>query len=97
VIDVTEGEKDDENERGPSLSLDDRAVALFTRWSKEQREGRRNKITVTALAAELKTNRTQLYDRKTCPTFVILWASYREKIRPGSKGRRKARPFRDDD
>jgi hypothetical protein len=76
--------------------LDDQAVALFTHWHREQREGRRGTISLTALAATLGVHRRTLYRQELCPLFVSLWGPYREKEKPSSKGRRKGRPERKD-
>jgi hypothetical protein len=59
-----------------SLTLDDRAVALLTRWMKDGRSG----VSKRALARELGCHHSSLKD---CPTFSELWNSYKRKITPG--------------
>jgi hypothetical protein len=58
------------------LTLDDRAVALLTRWLKE----RRPKISKRSLATALGCHHSSLDD---CPTFQQLWETSKESPREG--------------
>jgi hypothetical protein len=73
------------------LSLDDRAVVLFTRWSRQEVEGKRGRITLAELAGELGCHRGTLYDVNTCPALRNLWKGYRSKQLPRSQGRHTPR------
>jgi hypothetical protein len=66
------------NERPPAdpLTLDDRAVALLTRWLKEPRP----KMSKRALAKDLGCHHSSL---ETCPTFLRLWETSRGQIKHG--------------
>jgi hypothetical protein len=58
------------------LTLDDRAVALLTRWIKEGRP----KVSRRALAKTLGCHHSSLDD---CPTFLRLWETSRDQIKRG--------------
>jgi hypothetical protein len=63
------------------LRLDDKAVALYTRWMKEGHSG----ISKRSLARALKCHPSSLRD---CPTFQTLWMASQGELRTGYRNAR---------
>jgi hypothetical protein len=77
-----------------SVTDDDRAAALLSRYFKEGR-----KFTMSEFAKTLGVPRTQLYRRDRFPSFWALRKAYARSLRPGCKegdtGRIEAEDYED--
>jgi hypothetical protein len=78
-------------EKGQKLTVCDRAIAQFLKWSKENQP-----FTLTAIAKEIGVNSKQLYG-KSCQQFRALWNAEQEMRAARKERYRDADRYSDDD